>query len=582
MSTLALSTVGINPASAQNDVSGEVQDEALVATRLQGEASSEPFQEEPHLDFTADTSEAEIRVVTNHVESLNAATLTSDNDPSLGDVDFSSAAGDYTIQYMPADASIPRVATPESHKPVFEAVMEEWASSVDFNGGGIHVQVNYQSLGSGALAGASHFSVIEGPSGNRYAIPTALRNADRGSDQFPSSPDIIVYVNRDQNWSTVMGASIGNSQYSLYATLLHEIGHGLGFSSDVDPFSQSNHVFSALDQRYYRDAGTSTSAGPSSPVRTVTSPLVTTGNHWLLNLDGTWERIYDPTNGYQNGSSMSHFDEATYPAYGPGALMSPTLFNGETVAGIDGVVLGAMEIVGWTVETPPVAPAITSTSVVPGQFTVVVNPSNSSAGPPAAGWTVTVTNASGGVVAASSFAATDRALTIPVHLNDGSYTVSVTGTGSGGSSTATTLAFTASGQGEAPTYTNCRQAPVNPAFSTSSETNASVYRLYCSYFLRYPDQSGFSYWLGQFSSGSQDLNEISEFFAISTEFNTRYGSLSDTEFVDLIYTNILEREPEATGYNFWVGELTSGRRSRGWLMLFFSQSDEFRIKTGTN
>ncbi len=133
-----------------------------------------------------------------------------------------------------------------------------------------------------------------------------------------------------------------------------------------------------------------------------------------------------------------------------------------------------------------------------------------------------------------------------------------------------------------PQFTNCRRAPVNPAFDTSNPTNASVYRLYCSYFLRYPDQGGFNFWLTTFSDGTMNLDEISEFFATSDEFNIRYGTLTNREFVELIYRNILERPAEPGGFNFWLGEIDNGNRTRGQVMLFFSQSDEFKAKTGTN
>ncbi len=562
---VGLTLAGVGPVAAQGD---EIDDDPF------GHDPNTPSLETPHIDFAEDTDPTEIRQVTDRVIAMNASIETDGaNRSTPPDLDFAGAAGDYALEYS--------TAIPSGHAAVFEAVMDEWSNAVDFNGGGIHVQVIYQSLGFGALAGASHYSVLDGPSGAPYTIPTALRNAQRGSDQFPSTPDIVVYVNTDQNWSTVIGGSIGNSQYSLYATLLHEIGHGLGVSSDLDPNSAAGDFFSSFDHRLYRDQTSSTTAGPSSPIFTIASPAVTTDRQWFLNLDGTWERVFDPSTGYQGGSSMSHLDEASYPRNSAGALMTPTLFNGEIVGGVDAVTLGLMEGIGWTIEQAPAAPTVSSVSVAPGLINVAVSPSLATTAPPAVQWSVVVRNSSGTAVGSFAFPAHNRTLSLPLVPGDGSYTVEVSGVGSGGSSAAGTRSFVLSGQPPAPSYDNCRQAPVNPAFGTADETNAAVYRLYCAYFLRYPDQGGFGYWLSEFSSGARDLDDISEFFAVSTEFQTRYGSLTDAQFVDLIYTNILEREPEPTGYNFWLGELQSGNRTRGWLMLFFSQSDEFRIKTGT-
>lgn len=133
-----------------------------------------------------------------------------------------------------------------------------------------------------------------------------------------------------------------------------------------------------------------------------------------------------------------------------------------------------------------------------------------------------------------------------------------------------------------PQFTNCRRAPVNPAFDTADATKASVYRLYCSYFLRYPDQGGFDFWFTTFSNGTMNLDEISNFFATSDEFTATYGTLTNRQFVELIYANILERPAEQGGFDFWLSELDNGNRTRGQIMLFFSQSDEFKAKTGTN
>ncbi len=134
---------------------------------------------------------------------------------------------------------------------------------------------------------------------------------------------------------------------------------------------------------------------------------------------------------------------------------------------------------------------------------------------------------------------------------------------------------------EPETYDNCRQAPVNPAFDTADATRASVYRLYCAYFLRYPDLAGFNFWHDTVESETMNLDEVSTFFAGSDEFDATYGELSNDEFVELIYTNVLERAAEPEGFAFWVGRLDSGVMTRGGVMLFFSQSDEFKTKTGT-
>ncbi len=108
----------------------------------------------------------------------------------------------------------------------------------------------------------------------------------------------------------------------------------------------------------------------------------------------------------------------------------------------------------------------------------------------------------------------------------------------------------------------------------------SVYRLYRAYFLRDPEPAGWDYWSNTLASGRMSLIQISEFFSRSDEFKKRYGSLSDAEFIDLVYRNVLGRSPDGSGRSHWVGRLSAGE-TRGMVMVGFSESDEFQRKTGT-
>ncbi len=131
------------------------------------------------------------------------------------------------------------------------------------------------------------------------------------------------------------------------------------------------------------------------------------------------------------------------------------------------------------------------------------------------------------------------------------------------------------------TYGNCRAAPVDPAYGASDGTNASVYRLYCAYFVRYPDVPGFEYWLGRYSAGAVGLDDVSDLFAVSPEFIQTYGNLSNEDFITQVYRNVMERTPDAEGYDYWLNKVVTGEITRGDVMLYFAEALEFRNKTGT-
>jgi hypothetical protein len=116
------------------------------------------------------------------------------------------------------------------------------------------------------------------------------------------------------------------------------------------------------------------------------------------------------------------------------------------------------------------------------------------------------------------------------------------------------------------------------SFFTSPEfqgTIAPVARLYFAYFLRIPDYVGLNFWIGYYRAGNT-LDSISTQFAQSGEFQARYGALDNGQFVNLVYQNVLGRAPDAGGLAFWKAELDSGRRTRGQIMLGFSESAEYR------
>jgi hypothetical protein len=101
-------------------------------------------------------------------------------------------------------------------------------------------------------------------------------------------------------------------------------------------------------------------------------------------------------------------------------------------------------------------------------------------------------------------------------------------------------------------------------------------RLYFAYFLRTPDYAGYQCWINQHIINGQPLESISDVFAASQEFQLRYGSLSNEQFVTLVYQNVLGRSPDPGGSAYWVGQLNLGALTRGQMMLEFSESTEYK------
>ncbi len=105
-------------------------------------------------------------------------------------------------------------------------------------------------------------------------------------------------------------------------------------------------------------------------------------------------------------------------------------------------------------------------------------------------------------------------------------------------------------------------------------TAGSVARLYRATFTRDADSQGMAFWIGQLRAG-RPLADTAAFFVSSPEFTSRYGSLDDGAFVDLVYRNVLGRAADPGGRAYWIDRLSHGL-GRGGLIIGFSDSTEYR------
>ncbi|MCU1355502.1 MAG: domain protein beta Propeller [Acidimicrobiales bacterium] len=109
----------------------------------------------------------------------------------------------------------------------------------------------------------------------------------------------------------------------------------------------------------------------------------------------------------------------------------------------------------------------------------------------------------------------------------------------------------------------------DPAWAKDREP---VARLYTAFFLREADLAGLNHWVKKHATGT-NLGPIATEFAKSSEFKTKYGSPANSDFVKLVYGNVLQRKPDGPGLAHWTAKLAGGM-SRGQLMVQFSESSE--------
>ena len=195
---------------------------------------------------------------------------------------------------------------------------------------------NSAVLGSAGPSGYIFRDFENAPAAETW-YPQALRNALVGTDGDPGAADLSASFNKDigqsgclasLGWSYVIGAPNPSGTLAFTDTVLHEIGHGLGFLTFVSMSSGSQlQGYSDHYSRFLIDETPSptlwdnlTNAGRlasatdtgnltwSGPEVANVAGIITTGLH------GTSGRVrmYAP-NPIQGGSSVSHWDSALDP-----------------------------------------------------------------------------------------------------------------------------------------------------------------------------------------------------------------------------------------------------------------------------
>lgn len=108
---------------------------------------------------------------------------------------------------------------------------------------------------------------------------------------------------------------------------------------------------------------------------------------------------------------------------------------------------------------------------------------------------------------------------------------------------------------------------------------AQVMRMYDAALARQSDQAGFENWLDRLETGTS-LTQMAQAFLNSAEFQSKFGGLSNQDYVAQLYRTTLRREPDPGGLAAWTARLDSGM-SRTDMLVAFSESGEHVANTAS-
>jgi hypothetical protein len=214
--------------------------------------------------------------------------------------------------------------------------------------------------------------------------PSPLQEAIEGENLNGDDADITMTINTNMDWYTGLDGRVPADLYDLVSVVMHEIGHGLGFSASTcrggggscDAAMNTDAAFTADGWEevpyttFLEDAAgnridsydLTTPGGGAALLATLTSGQVFWGGPAGIAAAGGQRPQINAPAVWSPGSSISHLDEATYPATDLNELMTPQAGRGESKQQPGGIALGILVDLGWTLRTfPPPSPQANST-----------------------------------------------------------------------------------------------------------------------------------------------------------------------------------------------------------------------------
>jgi hypothetical protein len=95
-------------------------------------------------------------------------------------------------------------------------------------------------------------------------------------------------------------------------------------------------------------------------------------------------------------------------------------------------------------------------------------------------------------------------------------------------------------------------------------TQSDLAELYTTFFNRAPDAGGLAYWVDNITTGKLTLTQVAKnWMTQQSEGLTSFpATLTNAQFIEKIYTNILGRASDASGAQYWLTQLQSGAVTR--------------------
>ena len=197
-------------------------------------------------------------------------------------------------------------------------------------------------------------------------VPSALAFQLQGKRSPDSTVDLEVLINSTVDWDYAVNGAAAPGKSSFVYTMIHEVGHGLGFLStfEVESGALANSLPTPFD--VFVNRGSSSRNPLTLRSSSQVQENLTGGDLFFSGPKATaasagsirpmpMVKLYAP-NPYEQGSSTSHVDQDTYADFKVG-LMTPRDFGSGTDK-IDILTLGILEDMGYQLVPGAVTAAV--------------------------------------------------------------------------------------------------------------------------------------------------------------------------------------------------------------------------------
>ncbi len=252
---------------------------------------------------------------------------------------------------------------PADAQAAFQKAVDIW-QSVLISDVPIRLTARWESLGRSVLGSAGANSLFRDFPGATKAFtfyPIAMAEKMARQELNGNNPDIVARFNADFNWYLGTDGNPPRNRQDFVSTVLHEIGHGLGFFGSLRPLDGDGtqgiiasggvpYIFDHFVENLEKKAILNTDVFKNPSVELYRA--LTGGNLYLNAPDilsvneGNTARLYAP-GAYSAGSSYSHLDETTYKSGTINATMTPFGDNGEVNANPGPIVMAFFKEMGW-------------------------------------------------------------------------------------------------------------------------------------------------------------------------------------------------------------------------------------------